>query len=305
MDNLRAVLIDDSPEVLEFVIDQVLRPYGFHVETAVDGLLGLRKALTMAPDLVIMDFEMPKLTGMQVLRELRRRNRTVPIILMTSHRSEQIAVEIFHLGVQDFIMKPFTPDELRESIDHALSVPRLEREREQLDCQVRLLNQQREQYLQELNALYYISKSMTGLIPMRTLLERIVDTVLFVTRSEECVLALLDPEMGQLKGQLVKRRPVEADSEVISLPRQVEAKEPDGARHNPGHAPTESVLSVPLQVGQKVVGTLSITKQVTGEFTWQDDRLLRVLADYAAIAVYNFHLTRQLQLNKGRQLSRA
>lgn len=305
MDNLRALLIDDSPDVLEFVIDQVLRPCGFEVETATDGLTGLQKALTMHPDLVVMDFEMPRLTGLQVLRELRRRDQNVPVILMTSHRSEQIAVEIFHLGVNDFIMKPFTPDELQVAIDHAMFAPNLEREKERLDFQVRQLNQQREQYLQELNALYYISKSMTGLVPLHTLLERIVDTILFVTRSEECVLALMDPDMGQIKGQLRKRRPPDTDGEVITAPRSREEPGSDDRESGKGRTPTESVLSVPLQVGQKVVGTLSITKQVSGEFTWQDDRLLRILADYAGMAVYNLHLMRQVQLSKGRQLSRA
>lgn len=305
MDNLRALLIDDSPDVVEFVIDQVLRPCGFEVETATDGLTGLQKALTMNPDLVVMDFEMPRLTGLQVLRELRRRDQNVPVILMTSHRSEQIAVEIFHLGVHDFIMKPFTPDELQVAIDHAMFAPNLEREKERLAFQVRQLNQQREQYLQELNALYYISKSMTGLVPLHTLLERIVDTILFVTRSEECVLALMDPDMGQIKGQLRKWRSPDTDGEVITASRSHDEPGSGDAEGGKSRTPTESVLSVPLQVGQKVVGTLSITKQVSGEFTWQDDRLLRILADYAGMAVYNLHLMRQVQLSKGRQLSRA
>jgi CheY-like chemotaxis protein len=305
MNNLRALLIDDSPDVLEFVVDQVLRPYGFEVETATDGLTGLQKALTINPDLVVMDFEMPRLTGVQVLRELRRRDQNVPVILMTSHRSEQIAVEIFHLGVHDFIMKPFTPDEMQEAIDHAMFAPKLEREKERLDFQVRQLNQQREQYLQELNALFYISKSMTGLVPLHTLLERIVDTILFVTRSEECVLALIDPDLGQLKGQLRKRRSPDVDGDVVAGFRSREEPEPGGGEARPGRTPSESVLSVPLQVGQKVVGTLSITKRVSGEFTWQDDRLLRILADYAGMAVYNLHLIRQVQISKKRQLSQA
>lgn len=305
MDNLRALLIDDSPDVVEFVIDQVLRPYGFEVEVATDGLTGLQKALAINPDLVVMDFEMPRLTGLQVLRELRRRDQNVPVILITSHRSEQIAVEIFHLGVHDFIMKPFMPDELKQAIDHAMFGPKLEREKERLAFQVRQLNQQREQYLQELNALYYISKSMTGLVPLHTLLERIVDTILFVTRSEECVLALIDPDMGQLKGQLRKRRSPDTDGEVVAAARSREEHNSSGGEGGPGRTPTESVLSVPLQVGQKVVGTLSITKRVSGEFTWQDDRLLRILADYAGLAVYNLHLMRQVQISKRQQLSRA
>ena len=64
---------------------------------------------------------------------------------------------------------------------------------------------------------------------------------------------------------------------------------------------SETILSVPLQVGKRVFGTLSISKQLAGEFTRHHDRLLHMLADYAAIAIHNMHLIHQLQLTKERE----
>jgi CheY-like chemotaxis protein len=301
MDKLRALVIDDSPETIKFVVDEVLKPYGFSIDTAVDGSEGLRKALDAEPHLVIMDFEMPMLTGLDVLRELRRRDSKVPVILMTSHRSEQIAMEIFHLGVNAYVMKPFTPDQMEAAIDQAMYLTRLQRENAELSCQFKELEQQYEQYIHQLNALYYISKSMADLVPPSKFLERIVEAVLFVTRSEECVLALIDPEMGQLQGHLRRRRAAGEAAAVETVPA---AESPETADSSPGdhsHRPSESVLSVPLQVGQKVVGTLSITKQISGRFTWQDDRLLRILADYAALAIYNLQLLRRTHTGRERR----
>jgi CheY-like chemotaxis protein len=299
MEKLRALVIDDSQETLKFLVEEVLKPYGFEIAVAMDGAEGLRLALSIKPDLVITDFEMPRLTGLDVLRDLRRRGNETPAILMTSHRSEQIAMEIFHLGVNDYVMKPFTTEQMRAAVDEALYITRLKEEKEDLACQVKEMQEQYEGYIHQLNALYYISKSMADLTPPAKYLERIVETVLFVTRSEECVLALIDSDMGQLRGQLRRRRSVES---TLAEPVAPDRPQPgDGHEDEMSHTPIESVLSVPLQVGQKVVGTLSITKQIKGQFTWQDDRLLRILADYAAVAIYNLYLLRRVKSGQERR----
>jgi DNA-binding response OmpR family regulator len=115
MDQLRTLVIDDSRAVREFVVDYVLKPQGFHVEIAIDGAEGLHKALNDSPDLILMDYEMPKMTGLEVLRNLREHEFHTPVILMTSHGSEQVAVEVFRLGVQDYIMKPFDAQDMLDA----------------------------------------------------------------------------------------------------------------------------------------------------------------------------------------------
>lgn len=297
MDKLRTLVVDDSREVREFVTEYVLRPHGFEVEVAVDGAEGLRKALDNAPDLVLMDFDMPIMTGLEVLRELRQRNNKVPVILMTSHGSEQIAVEFFRLGVYDYIIKPFTPEQMLDAIEGALSVTLLQREKEALTRRVVQSNQQLKKYLDELNALYEVGKSITALMHPNKLLDRIIDAVLAVTRSQECALVLVDSKTGKVRGHLRKRQltddghpPDQSDLPVV------EELTPQDVENN-----RETILAVPLQVGQKVFGTLSISKCLTDEFTPHDDRLLRMLADYAAIAIHNLQLIRQLQLTKERE----
>ena len=84
MDKLRILIIDDSREIREFITDYVLNPQNFRVEIAVDGAEGLQKALNNRPDLILTDFEMPKMSGLEVLRSLRAQGNQVPVILMTS-----------------------------------------------------------------------------------------------------------------------------------------------------------------------------------------------------------------------------
>lgn len=303
MDRLKTLVIDDSREVRDFVSDYVLKPQGFQVDQAADGAEGLKKALSTAPDLILMDFEMPRMTGLEVLRALREQGNKVPVILMTSHGSEQVAVEVFRLGVHDYIMKPFDPKEMLDAIEQALSVTRLQREKEALTRRIVQANRQLKQNVAELNALYEVGKSITSLMQPNKLLDRIVDAVLAVTRSEECSLVLVDTNTGKVKGHLRKRQTNHQDpnSKLNLVTKELSPKRLEEALPEIEREFSETVLSVPLQVGKRVFGTLSISKQLNQEFTPHHDRLLRMLADYAAIAIHNMQLIHQLQMTKERE----
>ena len=71
MANEKVLVIEDRRENLVFLANQILRPNGYEVSTAGDGQTGLDKALAESPDLIIMDFRMPKMTGIEVLQALR------------------------------------------------------------------------------------------------------------------------------------------------------------------------------------------------------------------------------------------
>jgi class 3 adenylate cyclase/DNA-binding response OmpR family regulator len=303
MDRLRTLVIDNSAEVRQFVTENILEPEGYEIDSAIDGVEGLHKALENAPDLILMDFEIPKMTGPEVLRELRKQNNNVPVILMTSHSSEQIAVDVFRLGVHDYIIKPFEPQEMLAAINKALLVTRLQREKETLAKRVMQTNQQLTQRIDELNALDQVGKSITALIQPDEVLERVVDTVLAITRSEACALVLVDSRSGRVINHLRKwysgqqRELGQSDLPDIKMLTPYALGLNGSARKNS----TETVLSVPIQIGREVFGTLSICKQVNGKITCHDDRVLGMLANYAAVAIQNLRLVYQHQLSVERE----
>ena len=304
MDKLSVLVIDDSPQIREFVVEYILKPNGFEVDVAKDGAEGLKKVLAAKPDLVLMDYEMPQMTGIEVLRNLRAQGNKVPVILMTSHGSENVAVEVFRLGAKEYLIKPFAAQELLDAINDVLAVTRLRRERDALTQRIMQANQQLEQHVRDLNTLSQVGKSITALMQPDKMLNRIVDAVLYVTRSEECSLVLVDSESGKVGGCLQKRRPdnngkpTEESPRLMTAPLTMPNNDCESA---PIHHPDETVLSVPLSVGERAIGTLSISKRITGQFSAHDDRLLRMLADYAAIAIHNMQLMRQLQRTKERE----
>jgi YesN/AraC family two-component response regulator len=93
------------------------------VITARDGQAGLQKAQTEKPDLIITDLKLPKLGGLEVLEQLVEQDINIPTIVMTFHGTEETAKQALRLGAKDYLIKPFTMEEMHEALDRAFRIP--------------------------------------------------------------------------------------------------------------------------------------------------------------------------------------
>jgi GAF domain-containing protein len=191
--------------------------------------------------------------------------------------------------VREYVVKPFTADDLLRSIKRAMFEVRLRRKEADLTDQLALANRRVRQYLVEFNVLARIGAAVTNQMPLDKLLEWIVDSALFITRSEECVLMLNDPETGQRTEKVAKRRAHGAARPLIPYPP------PDPDR--PGAV--AAMLHTPLHVGAKEIGVLGVSNKTTPRsFGDHERQMLNVLAGYAAIALENARLWRQIEQAK-------
>src|SRR5882724_8626664 len=119
---LRLLAIDDEPRILR-LMNAVLAG-AYELTVAADGEQGLNLALSMRPDLILTDFNMPKMTGQELLRRLRQEPslEDVPVIVLTGHEDDQLRVDLLRSGAQDFLVKPFSVEELRVRIANLLRV---------------------------------------------------------------------------------------------------------------------------------------------------------------------------------------
>ncbi|MCA9957627.1 MAG: response regulator [Chloroflexota bacterium] len=132
MSNETILVIDDNVELVELLDSYILQPKGYKVLWATDGEKGLALALLHEPDLIMLDMHMPRLDGMGVLRALREADHNIPVIFMTVFGSERLAIEAFRLGVRDYLIKPFSFEEVHRTVDSALQTVRLAHEKENL-----------------------------------------------------------------------------------------------------------------------------------------------------------------------------
>jgi two-component system alkaline phosphatase synthesis response regulator PhoP len=115
----RILVVEDDLAILTG-LSMNLKFEGYEVLQAQDGRAGLAKALDEAPDLVVLDIMLPELNGYEVLKELRRRGRDTPVVVLSAKGLEPDKILGLNLGADDYVVKPFGLQELLARIKAVL-----------------------------------------------------------------------------------------------------------------------------------------------------------------------------------------
>jgi two-component system KDP operon response regulator KdpE len=115
---LRVLVIDDEPPIRK-LLRMGLAAQGYHILEAPNGKAAL-ELLSEAPDLVILDLGLPDIQGLELLRTMRAKNDSVPVVVLSSRGDEASKVQALDLGADDYLTKPFGMDELLARMRAAL-----------------------------------------------------------------------------------------------------------------------------------------------------------------------------------------
>jgi DNA-binding response OmpR family regulator len=307
------LVIEDDAEIHAFLRDTVLTPAGYRVLTAMNGEEGLERALAERPDLILLDLMMPRMPGLEVLRQLQKNDCLIPTIVLTAYGSEQEILTAFHLGAKDFLHKPFKVEELWAAIENALAEERLRRERESLTIALAQANQRLQQQVQNWATLHDIAKAISSTLEEPEIFRRVVQNVTGILRVEACSLLLVDQETKELEFAVTLQGDVARFSDFRLKPGQGIAgwvaehgkpllvpdvqKDPRfyaNVDHSTGFR-SRSILCVPLKAKGRVIGVLeAINKRGEPDlaFTEEDQEMLTALASWVAVAVENAWLNR-------------
>lgn len=112
---MNILIVEDEIGISNF-LKQGLEEEGFSITTASNGAEGLEKALQSSFDLILLDWMMPKMSGLEVCQNIRKTNKSVPILFLTAKDTVQETIEGLKAGANDYIKKPFSFEELLERI---------------------------------------------------------------------------------------------------------------------------------------------------------------------------------------------
>jgi two-component system response regulator AtoC len=175
-------LVDDDP-VLRELVRFMVSAQGYQVETFASGNEVLAHAGSL-PEAVLLDLMMPGVDGVQVLRELKRRDPDLPVIILTAVNDVRQAVEVTKLGAYDYLLKPISQERLESTLRHAVSQRSLERKVAQLKS--------------ELGERYHLRHIVGSSAPMR----RVYDQIEKVLESD--ITLFISGESGSGKELVAK-----------------------------------------------------------------------------------------------------
>ncbi len=133
------LIVEDNVDMRGFLLDTLGETY--RTATAHDGIEGEQKALELEPDLILSDVMMPRRTGDQMVRELRKNPKfdETPIVLLTAKADDELRIQMLRSGAQDYVMKPVAVEELRARVGNLVTMKRA-RQALQLELAVKTEN---------------------------------------------------------------------------------------------------------------------------------------------------------------------
>lgn len=302
MNEIVILIADDSTDIRSFLADEVLGSEGYKVHTVEDGQAALQKMRELKPDILITDYGMPGLSGIELIRQLQDEMPLVPIILMTGEGSEELAADALRAGAVNYLIKPFDPELLLEAVKLALEEGQKRIEWLETRARAEAQAQALQRRIQELEALAKIGRSIRTGLDLDEMLTMIVDAAVRLTEAEEGCLLLLDEDSGELYMRASKNfdqefsqsfRIKSTDSlagQVIESGEVVVLDESSPQKIKTAYF-VHALIYAPLLIRGEPMGVLGVDNREAGRtLTSEHIQVLNALADYAAIAIDNARL---------------
>jgi response regulator RpfG family c-di-GMP phosphodiesterase len=286
------LVVDDEPHI-QRLCAEILQAKGFRVTATGWAGDALELMRTTPFDLLVTDLLMPEMDGLQLIWQAREYQRELPAVVMTGHGTMERAVDCLKLGVQGFVMKPFTQAEIVVAVEEALAKTRLLHE----NMRYRLLM-----------PLFEISRQLLSELNMGRLVDELVKIAVTETRSDGARFLLRDgpavPFAVKLDEGIAQATPpaigdhllrwLSSQNDLLMLTADTPGD--PAIRSQLQTARLSSLLCMPLVTKGKVVGGLALYKgEHRPSFTQVDLELLAILCGQAAIAIENIRLFEDLQ----------
>src|ERR671924_1350646 len=172
----KILIVDDEPFNLD-LLEQELAEYDYVMERATDGVEALEKTATFRPDIILLDYMMPKMNGLEVVKRLRasEQHKAIPVILLTAKATQEDKIAGLDAGADDYVTKPFDSFEL---LARVRAMMRIKQMHDTLEEWNRTLADKVQQQLSELQRMARLKRYLSPKIAEKILSE---DDQLFKT----------------------------------------------------------------------------------------------------------------------------
>lgn len=303
----RILIVENNPEISDFLANQALVSRNFQIFQVADASSAINKAVQINPDLIITNLNLPGLSGKDLIIALTSHGITPPTIMIAMEGQEAEIIQAFRIGAADYITWPTQETEVLLVAERLLQQVHERREHVSLENQLKTTNQQLQQRVKELTAIYTIGKAVTSITDHKILFDKILQISAQVSQSDLGWLLMKQEEKGNhflLVSQYnlpevlnSKMNNVWDDgiSKLVAISGETLNISGDPIKRFKVRVFGESIIIIPVKIHRQVVGLLVLMRRNNLPFSESEQRLLESVADYASISLINARLFRSYE----------
>jgi signal transduction histidine kinase/DNA-binding response OmpR family regulator len=311
----RILLVESDPEVSDLITRQALKPLGYQVRVVGDATMAIREAIEISPDVILVNLNLPGLSGKDLLVALSSQEFERPVIVIAEEGMEGDVIQAFRLGASDYLSWPVREAEVVSAVERALGQVRAEHERERLSQQLEKTNSELQRRVRELTTIFGIGKAVTSLTDQQTLFDKLIDGGVFVADADKGWLLLRHGESKvftlnackNMPKSIVKRIGQSWDdgiSSLVALSGESLSIHGNPLKRFKVAQLGQSALVVPVKAQKEVVGIMVVMRDEVRAFSPSNQTMLEAIADYASISLMNAQLFDALE-KRARSLQKA
>lgn len=299
----RILLVESDPAVSDLIGRQALQSVGYQVQVAADAATAISRALQWAPDLILVDLNLPGLSGKDLLVALASQGIRTPVVIIAQRGMEADLIQTFRLGAADYILLPAREAEVVNAVNRVLQQVHDRRERERLAQQLQQANQDLQARVRELTTIFALGKAMTSITDQALLLEKILDGAVHITQADVGWFLLREDTdkpfvvvaQHNLPPALGVRNNYPWDdgiSSLVAMSGEILTIHGQPLKRFKISSLGLSALIAPIKAQKKVIGLLVMMRRKAEPFGQTEQHLLDALSDYASISLVNARLFR-------------
>jgi DNA-binding response OmpR family regulator len=304
----KILVVENDPIAGDLIARQALKPMGYHVSLALDGASAIQQVLKQSPDVILIDLNLPGLSGKDLMVALQSQNVTLPIIVMAEKGQEAGVIQAFRLGASDYLMLPAREAEVVSCVERALKHVRESRSRELLDARIKQTNAELQRRVRDLGTIFSVGRAVISITDQRVLFDKLVEAVTTVTEADMGWLMLKDDKSNayvlaahrNLPDALARKlgQPIDDGlSQLVSASGETLSIHGQPLRRFKIAALGQAAMVVPVKVKSDAIGLLIVVRKAEKPFGEGEHTLSEAIADYASISMVNARLFRALAHN--------
>ena len=283
----QVLIVDDEIDVLE-LCERILKTKDYQVQTAHNGYEAIDLAKQDHFDLLLTDIKMPGMSGLEIARALRESDPGVICIAMTGYGTIDMVLEALKLGIDEFILKPFTPEELNVAVAKAMEKKRLRKENFRLSSLI---------------PLFELNKTLMGTVEVDKVLYRLLEISQIETQASLAGLYTLEEDkILPFLGENHQSRQLQEMAErlarfVFEEGKQILMSHANGTGEEQTllhKMDAAALIATPIKSKESTLGMLILARKER-DFAPSDPDFLSVLASQAGIALENARLFTEIQ----------